>query len=65
MGMECPTWSKDEGKYVFEQGINTKSYDKLLKLLYTFEKFGDETELEEWNKIILKVQDLKSRSKLR
>jgi len=49
----------------FEQGINTKSYNKLLKLLYTFEKFGDETELEEWNEIILKVQDLKARSKSR
>ena len=38
-------------------------YKRLLNLLYEFEKYGDETELEEWNEIILKVQDLQAKSK--
>ena len=54
------SFHKDE----FHQ-IDSSMYQKLLNLLYEFEKYGDETELEEWNKIILKVQDLQAKSEER
>ena len=42
--MECPTWSKDEGKYVFEQSIEED-------LIFTAEDLVRQIKKKNWTQV--------------